>query len=230
MKSKQIFKISVDITMTALLIIMTAYHVTGSKLHEWLGTITFVLFILHHILNFKWYGGLFKGKYTAARVFITIVDLLLFISMAGMMISGIMLSREVFGFLNLRAGMIGRKLHMLSVSWGYVLISVHLGLHLRTLMNSFKSILSVKTKKFSAAVRLIIGVISCYGIYAFISRQFAEKMFLLVEYAFFDYDGPAIFFFADHICIMALFAVLSYCLSKLLQKRKRSVSIQNEIL
>lgn len=226
MKSKQIFKVSVDIAMTAILIIMTAYHVTGSKLHEWLGAITFVLFILHHILNFKWYEGLFKGKYTAARVFITIVNLLLFISMAGMMISGIMLSREVFGFLNLPAGIIGRKLHMLSVSWGYVLISVHLGFHLRT----FKSILSVKSKKFLAAVRLIIGVISCYGIYAFISRQFAEKMFLLVEYAFFDYDEPAIFFFADHICIMTLFAVLSYCLSKLLQKRKRSVSIQNEIL
>ena len=120
MKPKQILKIAVDIAMTVLFIVLMAYHVTGNKLHEWLGATLFLLFIIHHILNLKWYGGIFKGKYTASRVLMTAIHFLLFASMAGMMISGVLLSREVFGFLNLRAGMFGRRLHMVSTAWGWL--------------------------------------------------------------------------------------------------------------
>ena len=78
MKPKQILKISVDIAMTALFLALMAYHITGNSLHEWLGVTLFLLFIIHHILNLKWYRGLFKGKYTASRVLMATVNFLLF--------------------------------------------------------------------------------------------------------------------------------------------------------
>ena len=78
MKLKQIFKMSIDIIMTALFL------------------------VIHHILNWKWYSSLFKGRYTIFRSLMTVVNILLFFAMAGMVVSGILLSREVFGFLNLR--------------------------------------------------------------------------------------------------------------------------------
>lgn len=64
-------KIATDVIMTVLFLCMMAYHITGNKLHEWLGIILFALFILHHILNMKWYKGIFKGKYSAVRILST---------------------------------------------------------------------------------------------------------------------------------------------------------------
>lgn len=49
MKNK--VKLIIDIAMTILFIILMGYYVTDNAVHEILGTITFVLFILHHILN-----------------------------------------------------------------------------------------------------------------------------------------------------------------------------------
>ena len=35
-------------------------------------------------------------------------------------------------------------------------------------------------------------------------------MFLLIDYAFFDYDEPIIFFFLDYLAIMGLFIFITY--------------------
>lgn len=67
MKSK--IKKIIDIVMTILFIILMGYYVTDNKVHEILGTITFILFIIHHILNIKWYKSIFKGKHSFQRTF-----------------------------------------------------------------------------------------------------------------------------------------------------------------
>lgn len=222
MKPKQIFKISVDVFMTVLFLAQMAYHITGNILHEWLGTILFALFVLHHMLNLNWYKTLFKGKYSAVRILMTTINVLLFTAMVGMMISGIMLSREVFAFLNLRAGMFGRKLHMISTSWGYLFISAHIGLHFGMIAGIFKKKIKFQKKWLGMAGRISVALLSAYGTYAFITRQLADRMFLLMEYAFFDYEEPALFFFGDYLCILILFAALAFTLSKILKPRKRS--------
>ena len=55
----------VDVCLTVLLLCLMAYQVTGEALHEWLGIGMTLLLIVHHILNIKWYGAIFKGKYNA---------------------------------------------------------------------------------------------------------------------------------------------------------------------
>ena len=68
MKPKQAVKICVDAVMTVGMLFLMGYHLWGDTAHEWVGAGLFVLFILHHVLNWRWWSGLFKGKYTAARV------------------------------------------------------------------------------------------------------------------------------------------------------------------
>jgi len=46
-------RILIDMLMTIFFIILMGYFITGNKVHEILGTITFVLFIIHNILNIK---------------------------------------------------------------------------------------------------------------------------------------------------------------------------------
>lgn len=223
MKLKTILKVLVDIIMTAMILVQMAYHFTDNKIHEWMGISLFVLFILHHVLNWKWYKSLFKGKYTTARTLHTAVNLLLTAAMFGMLASGMMLSREVFDFMNLSSGRLGRRLHMLSTSWGFVLISMHLGFHWGMVVGAVKRLmkkLGINSSYPGLAARLAALLLSVYGIYAFITRQIWEKVLLLVEYAFFDFEEPVIFFFADYIAIMGLFACIAYYTAKLIRKRK----------
>ena len=120
----------VDILMTAALLFLMGYQFWGDAAHEWAGAVMFVLFILHHILNRGWYRALPKGRYSPARVFQFVINLLLLLVMMGQMVSGIILSRCVFSFLPISGGMsFARLLHMAAAYWGFVLMALHLGLH-----------------------------------------------------------------------------------------------------
>ena len=66
---KKKIQLIIDISMTLLLPLLMAYSLIGEAFHEVVGIAMFVLFIVHHILNRKWYGALFKGKYNARRIF-----------------------------------------------------------------------------------------------------------------------------------------------------------------
>ena len=90
MKSKATLKIVIDLAMTAALLFLMGYQFWGEAAHEWAGAGMFVLFILHHILNRGWYKTLFKGKYSPARIFQLIINLLLSLNMIGQIISGIL--------------------------------------------------------------------------------------------------------------------------------------------
>ena len=73
MKSK--IKRGIDILMTALLLCLMGYQITGQLFHEWFGAGMLVLFLAHNILNIRWYASLFKGKYRLLRMIQTIVNL-----------------------------------------------------------------------------------------------------------------------------------------------------------
>ena len=125
MKFKARIKIITDALMTFALLFLMGYQFWGDIAHEWVGAGMFILFIAHHILNKGWYRSLFKGKYTPARIFQLIVDILVFLAMVGLMVSGVILSNHVFAFLNIRGGMaFARVLHMSASYWGFVLMAV----------------------------------------------------------------------------------------------------------
>ena len=120
----------VDLLMTVALVLLMAYFLTDQEIHEWLGAGMLVLFVIHHILNFKWLKALDRGKYTPYRVLQTALVLLVLLCMLGSMLSGIWMSRYVFDFLPTQGHMgLARTAHLLCAYWGFLLLSAHLGLH-----------------------------------------------------------------------------------------------------
>ena len=81
MKPKAKVKIAVDVLMTLGMLFLMGYQFWGDVAHEWAGAGMFVLFILHHALNGGWYKSLFRGKYSPARIFQLVIDLLVFLDM-----------------------------------------------------------------------------------------------------------------------------------------------------
>lgn len=63
MKAKMKVKMLIDLLMTVFLLMLMAYQITGEKLHEWLGAGMVVLFLIHNLLNIRWYGSLLKVAY-----------------------------------------------------------------------------------------------------------------------------------------------------------------------
>lgn len=91
--------------MTALLLALMAYTMTGQKLHEWLGAGLLLFFLIHLWLNARRIGNAGKGHYGRFRVLQTILALLCAVSMLGAMASGIWMSRYAFVFLPVHGGM-----------------------------------------------------------------------------------------------------------------------------
>ena len=90
----------------------------------------FVLFLAHHILNRKWLASMAKGKYNAFRGIQTLLAIIMFVLMIGSMISGILLSDHIFKMIRVDGSyMIARQIHMVCTYWGFVVMSLHLGMH-----------------------------------------------------------------------------------------------------
>ncbi len=199
----------IDISMIILLPVLMAYSLIGEAFHEIIGTIMFLLFITHLIFNRRWYAGLFKGRYSAARIFQTIINLSLLVFMLLQPISGILMSKHLYTFLpSFPISAYARAIHMVVAYWGYVLICMHAGLHIAGPVKR----LYAKNKKVCMAVGLAVVTISIRGIFAFINRGFLGYMTGRVAFAFFDYSEPLIYFFFDYIAIMILFMLIG-CMS-----------------
>lgn len=222
MKPRMIAKICVDIGMTIALLLLMTYELIGQAAHEWLGIGMFVLFLTHHILNRKWTGNLLKGSYTPLRIWQTLLVVLVLLCMIGSMVSGIILSRHALSFLPINGGRsFARSLHMVSAYWGFVWMSLHLGLHWSMMMAMARKAFSKESAVRTWALRIVAIVIAVYGIYAFVARDIASYMFLRIQFVFFDFEEPLIFFLLDYVAAMGLFVFVGYYLAEFLKRCSR---------
>lgn len=225
MKGK--LKIAVDVLMAGGMLFMSGYHLWDNVAHEWVGAGVFVLFIVHHILNFNFYKSLFKGKFSAYRITLIIVDFLTLAAMLALMYSGITMSRHVFTFLKIESGLaLARRLHILGSYWGILIMCLHLGLH-------WSMFLSIADKKFKtksvSKIRSVIcfsagALIACYGAYVLIKRDFFTYMFLKSEFVFLDYEETKILFYLDYFALMGLCVFVMHYFSRILKNKHHTLS------
>ena len=215
MNRKQQAKIAVDILMTLCLLFLMPYELIGEAIHEWIGAGMFLLFIIHHILNRKWTGNLTKGRYTPLRIIQTILVILILVCILGSMVSGIILSRHVFAFLEIRGlSAPARVIHMTCAYWGFVLMSLHRGIHWGMMMGMAGKMFPKPSKARTWILRLAGIGIAGYGVYAFIKRDILSYLLMQVQYVFFNFEEPVIFFILDYMAAMGLFVFIGYYLRK----------------
>lgn len=214
-KSK--IKWGIDILMTALLLGLMAYQITGQALHEWFGTGMLVLFLAHNILNIRWYGSLFKGKYRLSRILQTIVNLSVLVSMLCLGYSGIVMSRHVFASLSIHGPMAtARRMHMAASYWGFVLMSLHLGMHWGMVTGMFRR-LSGGGKQSGVSVwvwRLAAVLIAGYGLLCFIRKDIVSYMFLKNEFVFFDFEQSILAVFLEDTAMMGFWIFVGFYIAK----------------
>ena len=206
----------IDITMTVLSIILMGGTILfpDDRVHQVLGMLLLALWLVHMVLNRRWYGSLFRGKYNSYRRMQIVVNIGITVCALLLMISGLMMAwfmpAEAFG-----GGIeFARTAHLIASHWYFLFMCFHLGMHISMMANRIPI-------HYLGFARLAVALVSCYGIYAFIIRGLWRYMLLLQQFFFLDLDRGFILFVIDYISILILFSAISHYLSRLLLMRNR---------
>ena len=204
-------KIGIDILLTAALLLLMPYGMVGEAAHEWIGTAMFLLFVIHHILNRKWISHIRKGKYTAFRMVQTVLAFLILICILGSMVSGIILSRHVFSFIDIRGiSVLAGRIHMICAYWGFVLMSLHLGIHWGMIQKMAGKLWKEPSKARTWTAKTAGAAFALYGLYAFIKKDILNYLLMQVHFVYFDYSEPVVFFVFDYLAVMSMFIFIGY--------------------
>ena len=187
---------TLDIAMAVLtLVLMGGNGLFNGLVHEILGVVLFVLWIVHIVWNRAWIKGVLKGKYNALRIVRTVINAGVIVCVLFLTISGVMLSNHLFAWLGIESGAsFSRNAHMLASHWYLVLVSLHIGLHLSLFIRG----------KVATGITLALAA---YGIYAFVTRGLWKYLTLQQPFFFLDLEHGYLLFALDYIAIMAMFAM-----------------------
>lgn len=224
MNPKTAVKITVDTLMTLALLLLMGYQFWGDAAHEWAGAGMFFLFLLHHILNRRWYQTLPRGRFTPARVLWLALDLLLLLAMLGLMVSGVLLSNHVFAFLPLSGGTaFARLLHMAASYWGFVLMALHLGLHGGMFVGLARK--ALRLRRPSRIRRALLGVvgggIALYGLTVFLRRGLPAYLLVRTRFVLLDFGEPAPQFYLDYLAMMGTFVFAAHYGAKFCKQNRK---------
>ena len=165
--TKQKKKILFDILLLALWAILMVYSLTGAYWHEILGLTLFVLTTAHLLINRRWLCAvtrrIFKTKFSITTVNY-IVDALLLIFTLFTMASGVLVSIALFPLLASDNIELWVFLHGWSAYLSMVLVSVHIGLHLKAIAAHLR--LNRLRGPFRALYHLIAAGLVTYGLLA----------------------------------------------------------------
>lgn len=190
----------IDILMMILLLLVMAYPFTGQSIHIVLGIMMVVCFLIHHYLNRRWYLSLFKGKTTPIKNLFIGINSLLLICVLAIALSGLTLA----GYIPLMSYYLARKIHLVCSYWSYLLMGLHVGLHVR--VNRL-----IKNK-------IVIYVLLILGVILFIKNQFIVYLFHLTDFLYVSDSMNIVLYIIEYFIIFILFVILMNEIMKELRK------------
>ena len=202
-----------DLALIAVLLLLMGDSLIGEEIHEWLGIGMLLLLIFHHAINVPWYRNLKRGRYTPYRCVQTVLTVLLLLAVLGSILSGLVLSQYVLDSTLLhRLDALARAIHLPCAYWGFLLMSLHLGLHWGAIMGRTRRVtgLCAPSKYRTVILRFLAAAVSYYGLYAFFHNGLSDYLLLRTHFVFFSPDQTAARFLADYGAIMGLFLTIAH--------------------
>ena len=191
-----------------------AYQVTGEVVHEWTGIAMTVLVIIHQILNRKWYKGIFKGKYDPYRILTTAVNILLLLSFLLTALSGMSMSGHAVPFMyGITPASFARTMHLAMSHWSFVLMGLHLGLHIPAMVSGMK----IDERK-RTVIAAVFACVAGIGLFLFLRSGWADYMFFRAAFAFLDYEKAGVLVLVENIVMLLFWAFAGCRLAALLKK------------
>lgn len=143
-------RIIIDVMMAITWLLTLEYKILGMALHEYVGLTLFACFIVHILLNWRWFANLTKGTYNTTRLLRTTANLALIVCIIVVIATVPFVSRVVYtdlsGSLPLGVWKLIKGLHKGAGKLGFVLLVLHVFFHWTYLRNVLGKIFGSKDK------------------------------------------------------------------------------------
>ena len=176
MGNKNMLKLTLDILMTLLLIMLYNSHIITVGFHEISGLILMVLFTIHCLLNRKWITSitpkwLKKGLAPHIRIGY-LVDALLLISFLMVTISGIKVSQVLFPALAAPKDSSWRWIHHFSAALALIFTGIHLGLHWGFISSMVKRGINIPAPIVRPICMVLLTLMLAFGVHGMATGTF----------------------------------------------------------
>jgi hypothetical protein len=204
----------VDLFLVILIIAVMTYEITGDLWHEWTGIVATALVIFHMVLNRKWFGAFFKGRYNVLRIVLTLTDTLMIVFFLLCALCGMCMSVHATPFLYGKLPMMfAMKTHLAASYWTFILTGIHLGLHMPAIMSGFGINGTKKT-----LLTIVLFLIGLYGLFLFVTQGKYEYLTFRQHFAMLDYETPKLLMILNNFSIFAAFMSIGMLMTKLKNK------------
>lgn len=215
---------AVDAAMTVVYLLQMVPGKVGNPLHEAAGLAFVALFVLHHALNRGWLRRL--GRQHGLRARVTMAsDMALTACVVGAVATGVLMSRSVAPWAAMPAvAHVVRPLHGCCAYLGLMLVSLHLGLHLRV-MRGYAG-LAGRAAGLSAVGRALTAAAVVLGAWAFARLGVGGK--LLGQPSFPDAMTPMAVQLAWHLALAAPFVAAGALVDDVSRRKGANSSARHE--
>lgn len=184
MKKINYVKLIIDLAMLITFTLFFKAKLLGLAFHEIAGLVIGGVVLLHCGLNFKWIKAitskLFSKDMKLRTRIIYILDVALLIDVLAIIISGLSISKIVCPWLRLDWLPNLKGVHIFASYLILMIIGIHLGLHWKWVMNTFKKIFNIKENKILIYIsRGLAIIILAFGIYSFNSTSYLSRLSII---------------------------------------------------
>lgn len=206
--------------LTILLLCLMSYQAAGEALHEWLGIAMAVTVIAHHVFNRKWHSALFKGKYGLFRIVTTVTDILLLAAFAMTAFCGMSMSVHAVPFLyGMTKASFARTMHIAMSWWAFVLMGLHIGYHIPSIMKRYRPAKNVRL-----IITIAAALLSAFGLYLFIRNRIPAYLSFKAHFMFLENDRPAALIIFENALILLFWVFTGSLCAGYMNNRKKSIN------
>lgn len=191
----------IDVSMALAYLFQMMPGKTGNPLHELGGVVLMALFVAHHLLNHGWVRRFTRQRTTRARLLLA-GDVALAACMVGTAVTGLLMARtlplpHVDGIAH-----VVRSLHAWCAYVGFMLVALHVGLHLRAMAGYAHARLAGGKGK----APVILPVSLAVGGWAFVRLDVLTRLRLGMSFP--DGVTPVALLVVEHLALALPFVVL----------------------
>jgi len=205
-------RLLLDFLAVALVIACLAYWWLDNLSHELFGTALFVLVIVHNVFNKRWYGGVTKRRMDATRIVNLVTIFCLAIGMTVMLVTSLLVSRDLFPFTALSGAFAVREIHMFAGYWVLLIIAIHLGTRWTVVINTIQSTsrLASPSTLWTVVLRAVALSIAMWGVKSSFEMGFGTKLMLTYSLDMWDFSENTLGFFVAYTSIVGLYAAITH--------------------
>lgn len=225
LSSNNVFRLRLFLDFAAVILIIAclAYWWLDNLSHELFGAALFALIIAHNVFNRRWYGSVSGGRHDCARVFNIIIIAGLALVMLILLVTSVLISRDLFAFMDFNVGYGVREIHMFAGYWFLLILGVHLGGRWAVVMIICRGVFGIMGQSLvrMVALRCAAGIVILWGVKSCFAMTFGSKLTLTYTLDMWDFNESTWEFFINYASITGLFAAITHyalCLNRIRAK------------